>query len=160
MKFPENVNAVIVCGGRNFRSRDYVFGALTLHHAMKTIGLIIQGGAAGADALTAEWAKLHAIPCIEFKADWNRYGKRAGPKRNKEMLDYLLKVTATKFVIAFPGGAGTHNMIMQTKAKGVPVWSWEDAVNYNPPPAYDVLFKVDRFKRLRLNQWVKWVKYE
>lgn len=134
MKFPENVNAVIVCGGRNFRSRDYVFGALTLHHAMKTIGLIIQGGAAGADALAAEWAKLHAIPCIEFKADWNRYGKRAGPKRNKEMLEYLMRGTATKYVIAFPGGAGTHNMIMQAESKGVPVWSWKDGIKLNHPP--------------------------
>ena len=128
MKFPENVNAVIVCGGISFRSRDYVFSVLNFHHALTPIGLIIQGGSAGAYALAAEWAKSHDIPCIEFQADWNRYGESAGPKRNKEMLEYLMKGTATNFVIVFPGAAGMDDMIMQAKSKGLYVWSWEDDV--------------------------------
>ena len=123
MKFPENVNAVIVCGGRDFTNRDFVFSILDEHHKKTTIGLIIQGGAAGTDAMAAEWANSRAIPYKEFKADWKRYGKSAGPKRNKEMLEYLMKRTAKKYVIAFPGGAGTLNMVIQATSANIAVWA-------------------------------------
>ncbi len=50
-------------------------------------------------------------------AEWSKYGRRAGPIRNKQMLD----VGKPHLVVAFPGGAGTANMVKQAKAAGVPI---------------------------------------
>ena len=64
-----------------------------------------------------QWAKEIDIPCWGFPADWNSYGKAAGPIRNKQMLDE----GKPDVVIAFPGGTGTANMIMQATKAGVKV---------------------------------------
>ena len=49
---------------------------------------IVSGGAQGADKLAERYAKEKNIPIKIFKADWGRYGKRAGYVRNKEIWDY------------------------------------------------------------------------
>ena len=50
-----------------------------------------------------------------FKADWNKYGRSAGPIRNKEMLDYA------DHVIAFYDGIskGTGNLLDNTTKHNV-----------------------------------------
>jgi hypothetical protein len=77
----------------------------------------MQGGASGADTFAKEWATTK--PGIEryvCHADWDKYGKAAGPKRNARMLEWK-----PDMVIAFPGGAGTANMVKQAEAMGVRV---------------------------------------
>ena len=49
---------------------------------------IISGGAKGADWLGEQFAKNHNIPLFVFKANWDKYGKMAGPIRNREMAKY------------------------------------------------------------------------
>jgi hypothetical protein len=39
----------------------------------------------GVDALGERWARQNKIPFKRFSPNWERYGKRAGPKRNREM---------------------------------------------------------------------------
>ncbi len=56
---------------------------------------IISGGAQGADTLAEQFAKEFHLENKIFKADWNKYGKAAGPIRNEEM------VKSSEFVIAF-----------------------------------------------------------
>jgi hypothetical protein len=51
-------------------------------------------------------------------AEWEKYGRLAGPKRNARMLEWK-----PNLVIAFPGGAGTSNMVKQANAAGVTVIS-------------------------------------
>jgi len=54
---------------------------------------------------------------IKFPAEWNKFGKAAGPKRNKEM------AIAADALIAFWDGKsrGTKNMIELAKQKGLKV---------------------------------------
>lgn len=78
---------------------------------------IIHGGARGADRGADEWGVANWVPVHEFKADWDKYGKLAGPIRNKEMLE----IGKPDLVIAFPGGKGTSNMVQQAKEAGVEV---------------------------------------
>jgi hypothetical protein len=52
-----------------------------------------------------------------YEADWATHGKRAGPIRNIKMLDE----EKPRVVIAFPGGAGTANMMKIGREAGVPV---------------------------------------
>lgn len=49
---------------------------------------IVSGTAKGVDRL-GEWFAAHrGIPIKRFPADWDKYGKSAGYKRNKQMAEY------------------------------------------------------------------------
>ena len=108
---------VLVCGGRDYANREAVFNRLDLllaeHPRLELT--IIHGGASGADALAKEWAAMREVDQIEFRADWKRFGKAAGPYRNRLMLDK----GKPDLVIAFPGGDGTKNMVGQAMLAGV-----------------------------------------
>jgi hypothetical protein len=98
---------VLVCGGRKYGDARFLFAQLNYLHQQLGITQIIQGGASGADYLAKGWAYSNDIECREFKADWNKHGKAAGPIRNKQMLDE----GKPDIVMAFPGGPGTANMM-------------------------------------------------
>jgi len=104
---------IIVCGGR------YYNGRATLNLVLDGIGPseIAEGGATGADTMAAAWAWRNGRPRRTYKANWELYGRSAGPRRNAEMLADF-KPDA---VVAFPGGKGTQNMIDQARRRGVPV---------------------------------------
>jgi len=78
---------------------------------------VIQGEARGADHLAALWALRSKIPLVCYPAEWSKHGKKAGPIRNKQMLED----GKPTIVVAFPGGRGTANMVKQAKAAGVRV---------------------------------------
>lgn len=109
---------VLVCGGRNYRDPKAVYEAL---NALDGVTSIIEGGAQGADCFAAEWADKTGTPHMQFNADWKTHGRAAGPIRNRQMLDE----GKPDLVLAFPGGRGTANMIMQAQAAGVRVKSME-----------------------------------
>lgn len=111
---------VIVCGGRDYDDQWAVQQAMetVLDLAGDHRPLIVHGGASGADALAAAWARHLDLPEAHFAALWGQYGRAAGPRRNAEML----AVVEPDLVVAFPGGAGTANMIRQAHAAGVRVW--------------------------------------
>jgi hypothetical protein len=109
---------VLVCGGRDFADREFAFAMLDRAHAKNGITCIIEGGARGADRLAKEWALSRGVGLDEFPADWTTHGNRAGPIRNKEMLDK----GKPKGVIAFPGGRGTDDMVRRAQEAGVKVW--------------------------------------
>ena len=52
---------VLVCGGRNFMDRDWLFKKLGALHASRGVKLIISGCAPGADTLGIEWAESREI---------------------------------------------------------------------------------------------------
>lgn len=96
---------VLVTGGRNFGDIGLVENALSELHATKTISVLIHGAAKGADALVCEWAKQNSINVLSCPADWKRFGRGAGTRRNRDMLTHK-----PDLVIAFPGGRGTGHM--------------------------------------------------
>lgn len=56
------------------------------------IGCIVSGGANGVDTLAEKWAKKHEIEFVCFPANWNKYGKKAGPMRNIDMINFSDKL--------------------------------------------------------------------
>lgn len=108
---------VLVCGGRGYGNRALLYDVLDVAHAANPIVGIVHGGAAGADALAGAWARDNGCPEREYLADWDALGRAAGPLRNQKMLDE----TKPDLVIAFPGGAGTADMVRRAKAAKVPV---------------------------------------
>lgn len=78
---------------------------------------VISGGATGADSAAIDWAVVNWCTFDEYKADWDRYGKRAGFIRNQQMLDE----GKPDIVMAFPGGNGTNDMVSKARMAGVKV---------------------------------------
>ena len=97
---------VLVCGGREFDDYNFLYDTLTDIHEQRRFTHLIHGGARGADRMSGEWASEKGLEVTVFHADWDKYGNRAGPLRNLQML------TEGKpdLVVAFPGGKGTAHM--------------------------------------------------
>lgn len=113
---------VLVCGGRDFSDTEFLFWFLDEVHFRRPITLVIHGGARGADGLAGHWARAREVPCDVYPANWNKYRNAAGPIRNQQMLDE----GTPDLVIAFPGGAGTADMVSRSRKEGVKV----HCVNY------------------------------
>jgi hypothetical protein len=108
---------VLVCGGRNYSDRGQLFAILDQAHYEIPIVCLIHGAARGADSLAGQWAREHSIPEQRFPADWDKYGKSAGYRRNQRML----LESNPDIVIAFPGGSGTENMKRLARNASVPI---------------------------------------
>lgn len=83
----DNVNIAIV-GSRTFNDKP-TFKRIfewVLKKNDYNINSIVSGGAKGADTLGEEYSKDNNIPVTIFKADWDKYGKRAGFIRNVDII--------------------------------------------------------------------------
>lgn len=97
---------VLVTGGTMFRDQQWLWDGLDLLHSLAPITRIIEGGAIGADCYAKEWADRKGIPVHTEEADWEQYGKAAGPIRNTAMAKMQPDV-----VLVAPGRKGTKNMV-------------------------------------------------
>jgi hypothetical protein len=79
---------------------------------------VVSGTARGVDQLGEEWASCYQIPIKRFPADWNKYGKSAGYKRNVQMAEY-----ANALIAIWDGESkGTKHMIDIAKNKELKVF--------------------------------------
>jgi len=109
---------VIVAGSRKFHDFEMMCTRLdiilTRAFADEADITIISGTAGGADTLGERYAALRGLKLIRMPADWKRYGKSAGYKRNVEMAQ-----TGTHLVAFWDGNknhSGTFHMINIGKA--------------------------------------------
>ena len=92
----------IIAGGR-----DYSFGPRDIERLDQLKGQItevVSGCARGADTQGEEWARKNNIEVRRFPAEWDKFGKSAGYRRNEQMAKYA------EAVVLFPGGKGTNHM--------------------------------------------------
>lgn len=108
---------VLVCGGRAYADNDRLYATLDDLDLDGSVSAVIEGGASGADALACRWAISRGVPIETFRADWVRYGRSAGPRRNAQML----LEGKPDLVIAFAGGRGTANMVALARKSGIRV---------------------------------------
>lgn len=114
--------AVIVCGGRTFGPPSLVWQALDAADAVKRIAVVYEGEARGVDQAAREWAVLRGRPVRPFRANWKAHGRAAGVVRNAMMLKALMHDEHDeRRVFAFPGGAGTADMVRRALDAGVEV---------------------------------------
>jgi YspA, cpYpsA-related SLOG family len=109
------VKRVLVCGGRNLKDEPWVYTALA--SCIRPWDLVITGGAAGADTIAHDFAVGMGCPTLVFPADWQKHGRSAGPIRNRAMLSE----GKPDLVLAFPGGAGTDDMVKRARGGTVEV---------------------------------------
>lgn len=127
---PEEVVNVAFVGSREFHPLSLVY------QIMKKVGMcrVISGGARGVDKEAEDAATALGYPKNIMKADWGKYGKSAGPKRNYEMVQ-----EADVAMVFWDGSSrGTQDFMDKAKKKGMPM----------------VLFEVSgRPKKLRITQY-------
>ena len=113
---------LIVAGGRDFVNTQVM---ITVLMDLVEKGKIdpnpelVCGMARGADTTGyILWTQCFKLPVHKFPAEWDKYGKSAGYKRNAEMLKHA------DAVVAFWDGQsrGTANMIQISRAKGIPTF--------------------------------------
>ena len=75
---------ILICGSRSIADQQFVID--TIEAANFVITEVVVGDARGVDAIAAAWARHHGIPVEVFYADWDRFGKSAGYRRNNEMV--------------------------------------------------------------------------
>lgn len=89
------------------------------------VGTIVSGGhlskgkiKPGTDTLAWKYALEHGIEIIEYEANWNKYGRSAGPIRNKlivENVDLLIAFVSSDSV-------GTLNTIEMAQKLKIPIY--------------------------------------
>lgn len=107
---------IIIAGGRDFN--DYPLLEIEVKKFIVEMAqgkklnrfrdlTIISGNAIGADRLGEQFATENWIGIENYPADWDKYGKAAGPIRNEEMAK-----NATHCIVFWDGKSrGTKNMI-------------------------------------------------
>ncbi len=110
---------VLICGSRHYDNYDKV--KETVKSLVDEHGkiIIIEGGAKGADTLAKNAAIELGIEYREYKADWKRYGRAAGPKRNQLMLDTENPDLVIAFHEDLESGKGTKDMLKRAEKAGV-----------------------------------------
>lgn len=87
---------LFVTGSRDYPNLDAVYGimhGLINHpHREADITELYVGDARGVDRSAAQaWKKITGKDVTCWRADWSRYGKSAGPRRNIEMVDAFIE---------------------------------------------------------------------
>lgn len=127
---------LLVCGGRDFCDVPRLWALLDGINARRIaehgdgIRCLIDGGQVkilsdgrkvGADHWAHQWALATGTDTERHFADWDAFGKSAGPRRNRSMFDDGKPTHG----LAMPGGTGTADMIAVMRAGGIPVWQIE-----------------------------------
>ena len=111
---------VIIAGSRDFNDynllKEKCDTFLEIKRMVNDIQ-IVSGGARGADSLGERYAAEKGYHLQLFNADWEKYGKSAGYKRNVEMAENA------DALIAFWDGQsrGTEHMIRTARDHKLPV---------------------------------------
>lgn len=111
---------ILVCGSRSWVNSEILNLSLD---AFLGDTVLVHGCARGADRMAHEYAIKHRWPVPRrYPADWDRYGKGAGPIRNREML--ATELEGLDLVVAFRckgKSNGTDDMCEISRDAGVEV---------------------------------------
>lgn len=109
---------LIIAGTRTFDNYKLLKESVLKNVNISDIEEIVSGTAKGADSLGELFAFENDIPVKRFPANWDKYGKSAGYRRNVEMAEY------GDTLIAFWDGVskGTLHMINIAKNKNLKVF--------------------------------------
>jgi len=109
---------VLVCGDRNWRDASVIARRLK---ELPSGSTIIHGAARGADYFGGAEAEFLGFYVRTYPAQWERYGRAAGMRRNQQMLDE----EAIDLVLAFHAdiehSKGTKDMVTRARKANIVV---------------------------------------
>lgn len=111
---------LVIAGCRDYE--DYIEAKEFIDACIKRIKkenkiIIVSGGCSGADLIGEKYARENGYRLEVYRAEWDKYGRAAGPKRNMEM------AKVGDYVICFWDGKskGTKSMIEAAKKLSKPL---------------------------------------
>lgn len=115
---------ILVCGDRDWDDIEAIVRELSKFPAESST-VVIHGAQRGADTIAGVVAEELGMTVIAFPADWNLYGRFAGPIRNKQMLVEGQPDVVFAFHHDLTKSRGTKNMVKQASDANVPVKVFE-----------------------------------
>lgn len=116
-----NGSKVIIAGSRSFadyeKLKSVCDSILPNLYSEPRIS-ILSGTSSDSDSLGERYAKERGYTLNRYPADWKRYGKAAGPIRNRQMVK-----EADAAIVFWDGQSrGTKNLIEEANRHGLKVW--------------------------------------
>ena len=114
------IKRIVVAGCRNYNNyneaKEYIDFCISEIKEKYTL-IFVSGGCRGADSIGERYAKENGYEIERNPAEWQKYGKAAGPKRNEQM------ARAADYIICFWDGKskGTASMINYAKRYNKPI---------------------------------------
>lgn len=107
----------IIAGSRTLGAA-HLASALLLCPWTHEISIVVSGCAPGIDIAGEDWAWRRRLPIERHFADWKRFGRGAGPMRNREMAN-----SAEALLAVHDGRSpGTADMIAVARARRLRVF--------------------------------------
>ena len=123
-------NYILIAGSRDFENRN-IFAGVLLQFMVENDPLeeyvIVEGGARGVDTMAREFAEVNGLQVKEFKPNWEKYGRAAGPKRNDEMTKFVAENNGKALYFWDGESKGTKQCIISARKRGIPVTVWNTA---------------------------------
>jgi predicted Rossmann fold nucleotide-binding protein DprA/Smf involved in DNA uptake len=120
---------ILIAGSRGYPNRKAV------REFVRTLppdSVVLTGGAVGVDTVATQEALACDLPFITYKPAWALYGRKAGPMRNKLMVD-----DADRIVCFWDGESrGTLSTIRYAKRSGKPLVVFHSDGSELSPDAY------------------------
>ena len=118
---------IIIAGSRDFENYEVVNEVVKTKAAAVIKAIkekepeakieIVSGGARGVDSLGERFAREYGYKLWRFPADWNAYGRAAGPIRNRQMLEFAME--RKPVLIAFWNGVSRGTSFMGRTGRSV-----------------------------------------
>lgn len=116
---------VLITGSRTWNNELAIVGTLqgiAVEHPADGELVLVHGACpTGADAIANNWAVLYGCLIEAHPAAWWKYGRVAGPRRNKEMVD-----AGADICLAFikDGSRGATHCADLAEQAGIPTRRW------------------------------------
>ena len=122
---------ILITGDRNWDDVETVVSALS---TFPSGTILVHGACRGADVTGAAVGEQLGFELRAYPADWDRYGKGAGPVRNQQMIDtehkpYEPILTCFAFHKDIKNSKGTADMVSRAKKAGIKVVVFEGGLN-------------------------------
>ena len=107
---------VLICGDKNWKSYEVI------EEYIKTLppgSIVIHGDCRGADRMAGFLADRYGHTVIRCPAEWEKYGRAAGPIRNRRMIEDYHPERVVAFHDNIDKSKGTADMIRVATAHGI-----------------------------------------
>ena len=118
---------MLVCGDRNWH--NFVLPRQILKDLLKhdPIITVVHGDCRGADKICGYTARQLGMTVIPEPANWNEYGLKAGPIRNKFMIDKYHPNLVVAFHNDIQNSKGTLGMLKLAKKSNIPIKLYKES---------------------------------
>lgn len=116
---------ILICGDRNWTDESSILNVLNrLITAFGKRIMIIEGECpyGGADLYAKEGAIKLGLKHKGYAADWDKYGRKAGPIRNQKMIDKESPAMVIAFHSNIEKSKGTKDMVNRATKTGIPCY--------------------------------------